>query len=162
MDIYGLEQELRKLFVSYGPTQVMTSWTKVVSDFRQALSDYDTKPPTIVLNNVTEPVMKNPIVIPEKKSKAQSPDKEAQKDKLRLHKEAIAKKRQELAALGIIPETQLTEINLSRWIETEKKNYWTIAEETGCNDTDISAKAKSFNIMSDVAKYIRFKRRTQI
>lgn len=167
MDNYGLEQELRKLFVMYGPIQVTSSWQKVISDFRQALAQCDVKPPTVVLKDVTEPVTKNPIVNPpvEQKPKSTSvpaPDKDAQKEKLKAHKDAITKRRQELAAQGVIPETQLTEQNLRKWIETEKKNYWQIAELTGCNDNDISSKAKALDILSDVARYIRHKRRTQI
>lgn len=160
--LQGIEGELRSLFIKYNPVLVMKVWEKTLADFRQALADYDTKPQTIVLNSITEPVMKNPLVIPEQKPKAVVSDKEAQKEKLRLHKELITKKRQELASQGVIPETQLTDENLRKWIQTEKKTYWQIAELTGCNDADISTKAKSLNILSDMAKYIRHKRRTQI
>jgi hypothetical protein len=166
MECLSLEHKLRDLFLGYGPVQVMVSWNKVLSEFRQALQLYDTKPTTLVLKDVVEPVTKNPIEIPKpqaQKLMASPPsDKDVQKDKMRLHKEAILKKRQDLAAQGIIPETQLTDENLRKWIQTEKKTYWMIAELTGCNDIDISAKAKALDILSDVAKYIRHKRRTQI
>ena len=167
MDTFAVEQDLKKLFVLYGPEKVFTSWLKVVSEFRKALSDYDTKPQTLTLTNVLEPVTKNPIEIPVAKPEpAQEkttlhPDKEFQKEKMKLHKEAILKRRQELASQGVIPETQLTEENLKRWIQQEKKNYWTIAELTGCSDNDISHVAKTKNILSDVAMMIR-KKRSQI
>ena len=160
--VQTLEVELRSAFVKYGPVLTMKVWDKVLSDFRQALGECDTKPQTIVLKDVVEPVTKNPLEIHRPAAKAALPEKEAQKEKLRLHKEAIASKRTELAQKGVIPETQLTEENLKQWIQKENKNYWTIAELTGCNDTDVSSRAKSLNILSETAAYIRRKKRSQI
>jgi hypothetical protein len=154
MDSYGLEQDLKKLFVTFGPLQVMATWTKVVSDFRQALSEYDTKPTTVKFSDVIEPIMKNPIEVPAKPTPVHA-DKEAQKQKQKAHRDAVQKKREELQAKGIVPESQLTEENLKQWIHNEKKNYWTIAELTGCNDSDISNMAKTKNILSPVALMIR-------
>jgi hypothetical protein len=160
MSLATLEHDLRQMFVVYRPSQVKAVWESILEDFRQALRDYDTIPSTVVLNNITQPVSQNPLVIPEVKVVAS--DKDAQKEKMKLHKDAIAQKRKEQEALGVVPESLLTEENLRLWIQTEKKNYWKIAELTGCSDSDISYKAKSFDILSDTAAYIRQKRRTQI
>lgn len=153
-----LESDLQRLFIVYKPKHVLEAWNKTIQHFRDILQEYDTKPtPTIVLKNeIVEPLTaQKPL---EQKSKIVFPDKEAQKEKLRLHREAIMKRRQELAAQGTIPETQLTEENLKKWIQQERKNYWTIAELTGCNDVDISNKAKSLGILSEIAMMIRKKR----
>lgn len=157
MDSYGLSRDLKKLFVEYGPVKVMEVWQNTLQEFRQALNEYDTKPTTIVAKDVIPEVIKNPIELPLSKPSPDK-DKEAQKEKMKLHREKIAAKRQELASKGIIPETQLTDENLKRWIQQENKNYWTIAEETGCNDNDIGNIAKTKNILSEVAMMIRKKR----
>ena len=152
-----LESKLQDLFVHYKPLEVMNAWNKLMQDFKAVAHAYDTKPfPTIVMKNeivepLTKPAEPKPTSVP-------APDKEAQKEKMRVHREAIQKKRQELAAQGVIPETQLTEENLKKWIQQEKKNYWTIAELTGCNDNDISNICKTKNILSETALYIRKKR----
>lgn len=165
-----LEHDLRQMFIEYGPSQVMASWNAILADFRKALQAIDNpaKPnpvPTITLKNeIVEPVTNPPVTnlrLQDLKPKAKlenTPDKDAQKEKMKAHREAIQKRRQELAAQGVIPETQLTEENLKKWIQQERKNYWTIAEETGCNDTDISNIAKSKSIFSEVAMMIRKKR----
>lgn len=155
----ALESDLQRLFIVYGPGKVMKGWNKILQDFRQALQEVDTKPiPTIVLKNeIVEPLTK-PVEQKLQPTSVPAPDKEVQKEKMRVHREAIQKKRQELAAQGVIPETQLTEENLKKWIQQEKKNYWTIAELTGCNDNDISNICKTKNILSETALYIRKKR----
>lgn len=155
----ALESDLQRLFIVYGPAKVMKGWNKILQDFRQALQEVDTKPiPTIVMKNeIVEPLTK-PVEQKSQQTSVPAPDKEAQKEKMRVHREAIQKKRQELASQGVIPETQLTEENLKKWIQQEKKNYWTIAELTGCNDNDISNICKTKNILSETALYIRKKR----
>lgn len=157
-----LDHDLRQMFIEYGPSQVMKTWKSILMDFRSALHEYDIVPSTVILNTITEPINKNPIVIPQEKPKVSVSDKDAQKEKMRLHKETIAVKRKEQEVNGVVPETLLTEENLRKWIQGEKKSYWQIAELTGCNDIDISYKAKSFDILSENAAYIRHKRRTQI
>lgn len=158
----ALESDLTRLFIQYKPSQVIQTWNKVLADFRAALQETTPAPPTIVMKNeIVEPVVGKP---PEQKSQSTSvpfPDKEAQKAKLKAHKEAVQKKREELASQGIIPETQLTEENLKKWIQVEGKNYWLIAEMTGCNDNDISNLAKSKGILSPIAMMIR-KRRSKL
>lgn len=154
-----LEQDLKNLFIQYGPTKVMETWADVLQQFRDALKLYDTPTryvaPIKLSNEIIEPLTR-PTVQPPKP--VSTPDKDEQKSKMKAHKEKIQQRRQELAAQGVIPETLLTEGNLRKWITEEKKNYWKIAEETGCNDTDISAKAKVLDIQSDVAKMIRFQK----
>lgn len=162
-----LEHDLRQMFIEYGPSQVMAMWNSILTDFRLALQDFDNqykhKPnpvPTITLKNeIVEPITNPKLQDLKPKAKLENtPDKDAQKEKMKAHREAIQKRRQELAAQGVIPETLLTEENLKKWIQQERKNYWTIAEETGCNDTDISNIAKSKSIFSEVAMMIRKKR----
>lgn len=156
-----LEHDLQRLFIQYRPSQVMATWNKVIADFRLALQETAPALPTIILKNeIVEPVTK-PLEQKSKPTSVPLPDKEAQKEKMKVHREAVQKKRQELAAQGIIPETQLTEENLKKWIQVERKNYWTIAEETGCNDNDISNIAKMKNILSETALLLR-KRRAQM
>lgn len=154
-----LQSDLQRLFITYKPKHVLEAWNKTIQSFRDVLDEYDTPTPLKIQlkNEIVEPLTA-PAPL---KVTFQSPDKDAQKEKMRLHREAINKRRQDLVTTGVIPETQLTEENLKKWIQYEKKNYWLIAEETGCNDSDISAKAKSLNILSDLALMIR-KKKAQI
>jgi len=150
-----LEADLQRLFVVYGPVRVMAGWKKLLNDFRAALQEVESPVPAkIQLKNV----IVEPVVGPVQPKPTLIPDKDAQKAKLKAHRDVVQKKREELAAQGVIPETQLTEENLKKWIQQEGKNYWTIAEMTGCADNDISNLAKSKNILSPVAMMIRKRR----
>ena len=151
----ALESDLTRLFIQYRPSQVIQTWNTILADYRSALQETTPVPPTITMKNeIVEPVL-GPVESNPKPTAVPFPDKEAQKAKMKAHKEAVQKKREELASQGVIPETQLTEENLKKWIQVENKNYWTIAEMTGCNDNDISNIAKSKNILSPVAMMIR-------
>jgi hypothetical protein len=151
----ALESDLQRLFIQYRPQEVIRTWTKVLGDFRAALQEVDTPVPTKIelKNTIAEPVLG-----PVQSNPASFHDKDAQKAKLKAHRDVVQKKREELAAQGVIPETQLTEENLKKWIQQESKTYWTIAEMTGCNDNYISNLAKSKNILSPVAMMFRKRR----
>jgi len=154
-----LEQDLQRLFITYKPQQVMAAWRDVLQSFREALQESDLptlEKPTVVLNTLIEPVKENHFPKPQPDN-----NKDANKEKADKHKEAIVWKRLELMEKKIVPESLLTEENLKKWIEQENKNYWTIAEMTGCQDATISAKAKSLNIFSELALKIR-KQKAQI
>lgn len=145
-----IDYELRKLFINHGPVKVMERWEHLIQEMKQFIQQVEKPKP------LANPIILKDVLVPSEK--VETPDKDIQKNKVKLHKEAIQKKRSELASQGIIPETQLTEENLKKWIQQEKKNYWTIAELTGCSDNDISSKAKHLNIYSDVALMIRRKK----
>lgn len=69
-------------------------------------------------------------------------------------KAAVAKKREELQAQGIIPESLLTKENLTAWIG-EGMSYQRIArEKVGVPDNEISTIAKSFGLQSQMARYM--------
>ena len=78
-------------------------------------------------------------------------------DVKQLDKIEVEKKRQELLAKGIQPESLMTEANLKQWL-AEGKSYMKIAKETGVKDTQVSALAKSYGLQSSMSKYIAIKR----
>lgn len=70
------------------------------------------------------------------------------------HRAAVDKKRAEIEAQGIIPESLLTKSNLETWIGNGY-SYQRIAKElTGCHETTISQIAKSYGLRSIVAGMI--------
>lgn len=147
-----IDRVLRSLFITYGPLKVQERWENILQEFKQWIAQVEKPKP------LANPIILKDVLVPHEKPVDSDKEKENQKNKMKAHKEAILKKRTELAAQGIIPETLLTEENLRKWIQQEKKNYWKIAEETGCQDSDISTKAKFLNIFSDVALLIRKKK----
>jgi hypothetical protein len=77
------------------------------------------------------------------------------------HRAAVEKKRAELEAQGIVPESLLTKDNLEKWLKSGM-SYQRIAKElTGCQDSYISTIAKSFGLRSMTAGIIagRYKKR---
>lgn len=187
MDAYGLEQDLKKLFILYGPLQVITGWKKVIGEFRDALLKYEpttqatqtTFPPfpkvsapsvpyvassnivfTDTITSTEGAVEEDGLYLPPFAHKVYT-EKELYQNKLQIHKDKILEKRKELEAKGLNPDELLTEENLKRWVETDKMSYWMIAEQTGCSDSVVSTKAKFHNIFSDVALMLR-KRKASI
>ena len=67
-------------------------------------------------------------------------------------KEAVQKKRDELLAQGVNPESLLTKENLDTWVK-EGKSYAEIARLTGNNQTVVSGSAKGFGLTSKVKPY---------
>jgi hypothetical protein len=153
---YNIDERMRGLFVEFGPKVVMATWSRVLQEFREALKEIEPSKAPIVLTETVAPVPKkeNTLVVPP----SGLSDKELYQKKQQLHKEAVETKRKDQEAKGVNPLDLLTEENLKRWIQVEKKSYWVIAEEIGVQDTVISAKAKSLNILSDVALMIRKKK----
>jgi len=77
----------------------------------------------------------------------------AAKEAKQHQKELEAKKRLELEASGIVPESLLTEENLRRWILTEKRTFAYIARTyVGCPEAQVATVAKSFQIESEISK----------
>jgi hypothetical protein len=68
------------------------------------------------------------------------------------HRDAVQKKRDEIVAKGIQPESLLTKENLEKWLKAGK-SYQQIAREfTGVHETQVSAIAKAFGLQSSVSK----------
>jgi hypothetical protein len=82
--------------------------------------------------------------------------KEENKAKREKHEAVVEAKRKQLVDSGVQPLDALTKENLTEWLKT--MNYWQIAEQTGCKDTEVSAKAKGFGLQSEMSKYIIAKR----
>jgi len=79
-------------------------------------------------------------------------------DKRKIHKEVILKKKALLESQGISPSKLLTEEALRKWI-ADGKSYWTIAEEIGVLDAEISALAKKIGVQSKVSKLAFMKKK---
>ena len=85
------------------------------------------------------------------------PPARTDKDKKEAHKKAIKAKYDENAAKGIAPTSLLTKEALTNWIN-DGKTYWTIAEETGASDADVSTMAKLHGLQSTLSKIIAGKK----
>lgn len=73
-------------------------------------------------------------------------------------KEAVEKKRKELEAQGIKPESLLTKENLEKWIG-QGMSYQRIAREfVGIKENDISAIAKAYGLQSNTSKFIAMRK----
>jgi hypothetical protein len=73
--------------------------------------------------------------------------------------EAVEKKRKELEAQDINPGALLTEENLRKWL-SEGKTYQKISRDyVGVHESEVSAKARSFGLRSNVSKYKFYRRR---
>ena len=83
--------------------------------------------------------------------------KMADLNKRKIHKEAVAKRKEVLESQGINGRQLLTADAMKKWID-DGKTYWEIAEQTGVPDTDVSVIAKSFGLQSKVSKLIAFKK----
>ena len=104
--------------------------------------------------DVKQVIIKNPKAM---NSKPESPAEVKQQKQ--THRDEVEKKKQELVAKGIKPETLLTEANLKKWIG-EGRSYMKIAKETGVHEIQVSNLAKSFGLQSKISKYVAMKKST--
>lgn len=73
------------------------------------------------------------------------------------HREAVTKKKAELEEKGINPMNLLTKDNMSNWLG-QGLSYQKIARETGVNENEVSALAKTMGLQSNVSKMVYFKK----
>jgi hypothetical protein len=85
---------------------------------------------------------KNPVIVKQQKQQ---------------HRELVDKKRQELIAKGVKPESLLTEDNLRKWLG-QGYSYQKIAKETGVHEVQVSNACKSFGLQSSISKYVAMKK----
>lgn len=74
------------------------------------------------------------------------------------HREEVEKKKQELVAKGVKPESLLTEANLRKWLG-DGWSYMKIAKETGVHEVQVTTVAKSFGLQSNISKYVAMKKK---
>ena len=79
------------------------------------------------------------------------------KQQKQVHREEVEKKRQELTAKGVKPESLLTEDNLRKWLG-QGMSYQKIAKETGVHEVQVSNVCKSFGLQSSISKYVAMKK----
>jgi len=179
-----IHKELRNLLVQFGVEKVNMAWVGLLTTLESQLQkvlhpEVKPKTPDVVLTNTIEsplvpPAVKKvirkkdilatpasapaptPTPAPEPE-KVVSEKKMADLSKKKMHKEAIAKRKEMLDAQGINGRQLLTADAMKKWID-DGKTYWDIAEQTGVPDTDISVLAKSFGLQSKVSKLIAFKK----
>jgi len=180
MDKTPLPSLLLNLLVQFGVEEVNMAWVNLLtgleSQLKKALHpEVKPKTPEIVLTNTIETlpvppavkkvIRKKNIVLPPVPAPTPTPAPEkvvsekkmADLSKKKMHKEAIAKRKEMLEAQGINGRQLLTADAMKKWID-DGKTYWDIAEQTGVPDSDISVLAKSFGLQSKVSKLIAFKK----
>lgn len=100
------------------------------------------------------------ITIKQQKSKpaiVSPPDIDVKQQKAK-HREEVDKKKQELLAKGVKPESLLTEANLRKWLG-DGWSYMKIAKETGVHEVQVTTIAKSFGLQSNISKYVAMKKK---
>lgn len=66
---------------------------------------------------------------------------------------AVEKKRAELDAQGVSAKSILTKENLKMWVEDDGNTYaWVAREKAGCDESEVSAIAKTYGIVSKISK----------
>lgn len=80
--------------------------------------------------------------------KIKSPE-EIKKERLD-HRAAVEKKRAELVAQKIVPESFLTKENLEKWLGAGM-SYQRIAKEVGCHEQQVSFVARGFGLKSQIS-----------
>lgn len=148
-----IQKELRGLLVNYGVEAVNLEWVKLLTTLESQIKAALKKDVVVVAPHVPVSVLAAPVPI----ETPPTPDASVV-DKKTLHKNAIYKKRAELAEQGIDGRTLLTEANIKKWL-SEGKTYWKIAEQTGMWDAEVSTIAKSFGVQSEVSKFIGLKKK---
>ena len=68
------------------------------------------------------------------------------------HREAVSKKRAELEAKGIKPESLLTKENLEKWINSGLSYQKIARDHIGIHENTISSVAQSFGLRSTISK----------
>ena len=73
-------------------------------------------------------------------------------------REEVDKKRAELVAKNVKPESLLTEANLKKWLG-DGFSYLKIAKETGVHEQQVALVAKGFGLQSNISKYVAMKKK---
>ena len=122
-----------------------------VDEERNLMSMRDKKIKILKKETVTEVPSPQPSV--PQPSVQENVSTAAAKEAKQHQKELEVKKRQELEASGVVPESLLTEENLRKWILTEKRTFAYIARMyVGCPEAQVATVAKSFQIESEISK----------
>ena len=166
-----IQKELRNLLVCYGVEKVNMSWVGLLTDLEAQLKSFRKRedavevptvqpPPPLAPTPATPPSIKPTPTPPVSPAAPVAPAVVAVGgfDKKTAHKNAILKKRAELAEQNVEGRTLLTEANIKKWI-SEGLTYWKIAELTGVWDAEVSALAKNLGVQSAVSKTIAFKKK---
>jgi len=161
-----VQKELRNLLVCYGVEKVNMSWVGLLTDLEAQLKNFRKREeavevPTVLVPELPKPVFKSvpkPTPAPPVSPAVPAAVAVEAVDKKTAHKNAILKKRADLALQNVEGRTLLTEANLKKWI-LEGLTYWKIAELTGVWDAEVSAVAKNFGLQSEVSKTIAFKKK---
>ena len=151
-----IQRQLRSLLVCYGVEKVNMSWVGLLTDLEAQLKSFRKREDAVEAPTVVPP-KQHEVVQHQTPSASGSPAVEVV-DKKIAHKNAILKKRAELAEQNIEGRTLLTEASIKKWI-SEGLTYWKIAELTGVWDAEVSAIAKNFGLQSAISKTIAFKKK---
>lgn len=145
-----IQKELRNLLVCYGVEKVNMGWVGLLTDLEAQIKNFRKREDAVEAPTAVSPVPAPPV----------SPVVVAVEgvDKKIAHKNAILKKRAELAEQNIEGRTLLTEASIKKWI-SEGLTYWKIAELTGVWDAEVSALAKNFGLQSAISKTYAFKKK---
>ncbi len=108
------------------------------------------KDPTVKEITIQQPQKSKPAIL--------SPPTIDVKQQKAKHREEVEKKKQELLAKGVKPESLLTEANLRKWLG-EGYSYMKIAKETGVHEVQVTTVAKSFGLQSNISKYVAMKKK---
>jgi hypothetical protein len=116
--------------------------TDSLEDISETPADPTVKQITIGSDSKSKTVTKTPVVVKHQKQQ---------------HREEVEKKKAELIAKGVKPESLLTEENLKKWL-AQGLSYQKIAKETGVHEVQVSNTCKSFGLQSSISRYVAMKK----
>jgi hypothetical protein len=116
--------------------------TDSLEDISEMPADPTVKQITIGSESKSKSVTKTPVVVKHQKQQ---------------HREEVEKKKAELIAKGVKPESLLTEENLKKWL-AQGLSYQKIAKETGVHEVQVSNTCKSFGLQSSISRYVAMKK----
>jgi hypothetical protein len=147
---FVIQKELRNLLVCYGVERVNMEWVSLLTNLEAQIKSFRKREQPVEVPTLvppTEPVVPSIVV-----TATEGVDKKT------AHKNAILKKRAELAEQKVDGHTMLTEASMKKWI-SDGLTYWKIAELTGVWDAEVSTVAKNFGLQSAVSKAFVFKKK---
>jgi hypothetical protein len=119
--------------------------------------DVDTDSLEDISEMPADPTVKQITIGSDSKSKTAAKTPVVVKHQKQQHREEVEKKKAELIAKGVKPESLLTEENLKKWL-AQGLSYQKIAKETGVHEVQVSNTCKSFGLQSSISRYVAMKK----
>ena len=130
------------------PTDTNTKVKNVKVTVKKAAPQSEPVPEPVPEPTPQPPLPQTTLEQPTEEKKFRSPTEMKEFQRL-----AVDKKRAELDAQGVSARSVLTKENLKKWVEEDGNTYaWVAREKAGCDESEVSAIAKTYGIVSKISK----------